>query len=80
MLEVGRDLDLVEKALGTEHGGELGLENLNRDLAVVLHVVGEVDRGHAAGAELALDRVAVGQRRGQAFERIRHLLADRDGR
>ena len=40
-------------------GGELGPEHLDGDLAVVLEVVGEVDRGHAARAELALDAVAV---------------------
>ena len=35
-----------------------GLEHLERDVAVVLEVAGEVDRGHAAGADLALDLVA----------------------
>ena len=36
---------------------------LMRDLAVVLQVLGEVDRGHAALAQLALDAVAVGEGR-----------------
>ena len=57
-------LDLAEEALGAERGGELGAEHLDGDLAVVLQVVGEVDRGHAALAELALD--PVGGRRGHA--------------
>ena len=61
MLQVGGDLDLGEEPLGAEHGGELGLEDLDGDLAVVLEVVGEIDRRHAALAELALDAVAVGQ-------------------
>ena len=52
--------------LGAEHGGELGLEDLERDLAVVLEVLGEVDGGHAALAQLALDAVAVGEGGGEA--------------
>ena len=63
MLQVGGGLDLAQESLGADHGGELGAQHLDRDLAVVLEVVGEVDRGHAARAELALDAVAVGQGR-----------------
>ena len=66
--EAGGGGDLAQEALGAERGGELGAEDLDGDLAVVLEVVGEVDRGHAALAELALDAVAVGQRRGEAVE------------
>ena len=50
-----------EKALGAETCGKLGVENLQRDRAVVPEVVGEIDRGHSAAAELALEHVAVGQ-------------------
>ena len=63
MLQVGGRLDLGQEALGADHGGELGPQHLERDLAVVPQVVGEVDRRHAAGAELALEAVAVGQGR-----------------
>ena len=49
----------VEEPLGAEHRAELGAEDLEGDLAIVLQVAGEVDDGHAAGAELALDDVAV---------------------
>ena len=42
-----------------EHRAELGAEHLERDLAVVLEVAGEVDGGHAARAELALDDVPI---------------------
>ena len=61
MLEVGGDLDLGQEPLGAEHGGQLGAQHLERDLAVVPQVVREVDGGHAARAELALDAVAVGE-------------------
>ena len=57
MLEPGRDADLAGEAVRAERGGELGTEHLDRDLAVVLEVVGQVDGGHAALAELALDPV-----------------------
>ena len=65
MLQVGGGLDLGEEPLGAEDGGELGVQHLERDLAVVLEVVGEVHRRHAARAELALDAVAVGERGGE---------------
>ena len=62
MLEPGTEPDLPEEARRTQRGGELGMHDLERDRAVVLQVVGEPDRGHAAAAELAVERVAVGQR------------------
>jgi hypothetical protein len=65
-------LDLAQETLGADHGGQFGAEDLDGDAAVVLQVVGEVDGGHAAGAELALEAVAVGQGVGQAAERIGH--------
>ena len=43
------------------HGGELRAQHLDGDLAAVLEVLGEIDRRHAALAELPLDAVAVGQ-------------------
>ena len=53
--------DLLHEPLGAEHGGELRLQHLDRDLAIVLQVLGEIDRRHAALAELALDAVAIGE-------------------
>ena len=61
MLQLGGGLDLGEEALGAEHGRELGVQHLDGDLAVVLEVLREIDRRHAARAELALDRVAIGK-------------------
>ena len=40
---------------------EFAMEELQRDKTIVLEITCEVDRGHPAAPELALDRVAVGQ-------------------
>jgi len=66
VLQVRRRLDLGQEALGTDDGGELGLEHLQRDAAVVLLVARQVDRRHAALAELTLDAVAALEGRVQA--------------
>jgi len=66
-------LDFLHEALGTQYCGQLGAEDLDGDLAVVLDVGGEVDGGHAALAELALDRVAVGEGRGETVSAVTHL-------
>jgi hypothetical protein len=52
---VGGDLDLAEKPLWPDRSGQRGMEHLDRDLPVMLEVFGEVDRPHAAVAELALE-------------------------
>ena len=61
MLELGGELDLAEEALGADDRGELGVHHFERDRAVVSEVVGEIDRRHAARAELALEAVAGGE-------------------
>jgi hypothetical protein len=52
VMELGGEADLVEKALPAEDGRQLGAEHLDGDFALVLEVVGEVDRGHAAPTDL----------------------------
>jgi len=54
VVEPGADADLLEEPLSAERCGELGAQHLERHVAVVLQVPGEIDRGHPAGAELAL--------------------------
>ena len=39
----------------------LRIQNLERDVAFVSYVAREIDRGHAARADLAIDRVAAGE-------------------
>src|SRR6185503_2529972 len=57
MLEPCREADLPLEPLGAEGGGDLGMEDLERDGAVVPQVSREPDGGHAAAAQLALERV-----------------------
>ena len=72
MLQRRGGLDLHHEPLGAEHGGELRLQDLERDLPVVLEVVGEVHRRHPARAELPLDPVTVGEGRGEAGGEVAH--------
>ena len=59
MLETGGDLNLPEKAVGTECGDELLAQELYGNQPVVLKVAGEVDGGHPTAAQLPLEAVAV---------------------
>ena len=61
VLQPGGEADLALEALGAERVGQLGVQHLERDGAVVPDVVREIDRRHAAAAELALDRVVAGE-------------------
>jgi len=58
VLEVRGRPDLRKEALRADHRGELGLQNLQSDLAVVPQVVRQVNGRHAAGPERALDAVS----------------------
>jgi len=66
-------LDLDHEPLGAEHGGQLGPQHLEGHLAIVAEVLGEVDGGHAAGAQLALDAVAVGEGSAEALDGVCQL-------
>ena len=79
VLQVGDGLDLAEEPLGADDGREVGAEHLDGDLALVAEVVGEVDRGHAALAELALDAVAVGENGAEALDGVGHAAESAPG-
>jgi hypothetical protein len=80
MLQPGGEMDLALETFGAESGGELGEEDLERDGTVVAEVVSEIDDGHSAAPELALDSVAIGK---GVAERVRdsdvELLRWREG-
>jgi hypothetical protein len=69
VVEPGGEPDLPDKPLGTQRVRQLGMEDLQGDGAVVPKIAGEIDRGHAATTELALDHVAV-------TESVGELLVD----
>ena len=76
MIEPRRDLDLGEEPFGAEHRPEFGAQDFERDVTIELAVVSEVDDGHSACPELALDRVALAEDRGEGGRgRVRHGFA-----
>ena len=83
MLQRGGRLDLGEKPLAAQRRGEIGVEHLDRDAAIVLHVVREVHGRHAAATELALDAVAIGERltelRRRGHEGVWRIARRREG-
>lgn len=70
MLEPGGGANLAQKPLGTEIGGQLRPENLQCDQPFVPKVLGQIDGGHTATAQLPLDLVAISKRRFQASSMI----------
>ena len=60
MAKAGGGLDLAQEPLGAEVCGKVRTQDLERHLAMVSQVHGEIDRSHAALTELTLDAVAVG--------------------
>jgi hypothetical protein len=71
MRESGRGLDLATEPLGTKGSRELGPQDLDGNVMTLeFEDSCEVDRGHPAAAELALDHVAVGEGGLQTSEQI----------
>ena len=67
MLEPSGELDLPVKALRAERRRELGVENFEGDRSLVFEIAREVDRGHSAPTQLALDRVTARKGRPHAL-------------
>ena len=65
MLEPRCELDLALEPVSAELRGELGAQHLEGDRPLVPDVAREIDGGHAAAAELALDRITAGEGVGQ---------------
>ena len=72
----GGDLDLAQESCGAQPGRDLVAEDLDRDLAMVLHVLGQMDGRHAALPQLSLEAIAVGESGGQAGKGVRHRRQD----
>jgi hypothetical protein len=89
VVEGGGGGDLAEEAFAAEGGGELRVQDLEGDGALVLGVLGEVDGGHAPAPQLALEGVPARQGRAQplrgvchqaCFRRLRKIGKDRMSR
>ncbi len=59
MLEPGGDFYLPEETIGAEARGQLWAQDLDGDHAVVLQVLRQVHRPHAALPQCALEAIAV---------------------
>ena len=53
----------TQEALGAEYGTDVRLQELERDLAVVADVMGEIDGRHPADAERPFYGISAGERR-----------------
>src|SRR5579862_2901931 len=72
MLEARGDTNLTQESIGPQHGGKLGAQHLDRDVAFVLDVSrAEYDR-HATFTELARERVALAEIRLQLLQEAGH--------
>ena len=70
MVQAGGELNLSKKALAAERFCEIGTQHLDCDFPAVLVVVGQVDRGHTARSELAVESILTGERIGQDRRRL----------
>jgi hypothetical protein len=73
VLQIGGDSDLLEESLCAQDRRQLGVQNLDSDLAVVFLVVRKIDGRHAAAAQLALDEIG-GERPPNRFEALSHFV------
>ena len=72
--------DLAQEAFNAQLVAHLRVQDLQRDLAFVLEIVGQVDRRHPALAQLTLDGVAAFEGGVQAGDGIRHGRTPRSDR
>ena len=72
MLQVRRDSDLGQEPLDADDRAELRVEHLERDVAIVPEIAREVDGGHSARADLALDDIAIGEPAKELFSQLWH--------
>jgi hypothetical protein len=77
MLESGSYTDLMQEALWAKGSREFRAEYLQRDRSVMTKVVHEINRRHAAPAELTLDSVAVGEGGFEGSDAVRQWACGR---
>ena len=72
MGQMRRDLDLAQEPVGPQGSRQLRPQDLHRHGSVVLEILGQQHGRHASAAELALDDVALGDRRLEPLQRVVH--------
>ena len=65
MVKLRDQPDFPEESLATKLGRHVGPQHLQRHIAVVLQIVREVDCGHPALAQFAVEAIAVAQGTGK---------------
>ena len=73
-----RDFDFPYEALGSDSRPQFGAEHFECDLAVMLQVLGKVNDGHAAGANLAFNCVSVGKSGVETIDLVSHRMVSRE--
>ena len=68
MVKLRDQPDFPEESLAANLGRDVGPQHLQRHISVVLDIVSEVDRGHPALTQLAVEAVAVGEGVAELFE------------
>ena len=69
MLQLCRESYLAFETFTAERGGEIGMEQLDRNLAIVFDVVRQKHSRHPASADFLFDRVTPCQRHGESADR-----------
>ena len=72
VVQPGGDLDLAQEPGGAHLRGQVGAEHLDRDLALVLEVVGQEDARHPALSQLALEAVPRWRGRRRVVQKLGH--------
>ena len=72
MLQLRGELNLPQKAAASKRCSDLVTHDLDRDFAVVLQVMRQVNHGHATLAEKVLDGIVAGESGPQSFQLLRH--------
>ena len=80
MAELRRDRDLTEKSLHVDRGRDFPAHELDRDRALELQVIGEIDRRDSAATELTPDSVSRTERALDLVELLkRHVPSSSEG-
>jgi hypothetical protein len=77
--ELGRDVDLSEKAMPGFRPAEVGLHDLHRHTSIVLRIKGEKHDRHAALAHATVDAI-IAERGLEACVQVGHQAGARPGR